>query len=132
MANVATTFKRLFVRIALKSAQEAGDTLLSVLMASAQSRIDATQSGKVLVASSVNGHSHTWQIPSDFSPQDAAEMVSEILDRYDEAKAKLVADGTTSPTDQQIYDELMDKLQPVKSISPDFSFGRWDCDVITT
>lgn len=124
MASVATSYKRLFVRVALKNAQDAGDKLSNVLIAYGVARIQATSTGKILVATSANGHSHNWQIPSEFNTQDAADLVSEILDRYDEAVAKLIADGTDSPTDQQIYDEIMDKLQAVRSYASDFSLGR--------
>lgn len=134
MASVATTFKRLFVRNLLWSAQEAGSTLFSQLKSAAQARFQSTATGKILIATAANGHSHNWQIPNYFTPQDAAELIEELITRYEEARAALIAGGTASPTDQQIYDELMDQLQPVRSVARDFSLGRFDpeCTGIVT
>lgn len=105
---------------------------MDTLKAAAQARLEGTQKGKVLIATSGNGHSSTFQIPSDFTPSDAADLVSEILDRYDESKVKLIADGNATPTDEQIFGEIMDKLHAVKSLGNDFSNLRYFREEVTT
>jgi hypothetical protein len=122
MSEVTTSLKRLFVRVLLKNSQDAGDTLYNTLMAAAVARIENTSGGKVLISTAGNGHTNTFEIPSGFTAVDAAELVSELMDRYDEAKSKLINDDDIdNPTDQQIHDEIMDKLRPVRSVTHDFS-----------
>lgn len=132
MANVTTHFKRLFVRNLLWTAQADATTILALLQTLADARIEGAQKGKVLVGTAGNGHQSTFQIPSDFTPSDAIDLVSEILDRYDEARTKLIADGTASPTDTQIHDEIMAKLRPVRSIARDYFNLRTEPEEITT
>ena len=121
MAPVTTSYKRMLLRYLLRFAQQEGETLCDVLNDAGQARIEETQKGKILVSVAGNGHSTSWQVPQDFTPQDAAGLVSELLDRYDEAVAKLAADGNSSPTDQQVATEVLDKLRPVRSVACDFS-----------
>ncbi len=132
MASVATSFKRLFLRSLLWASQESGETLLQTLKSAAKARLEGTQKGKVLIATSGNGHASTFQIPADFTTTDATELISELFDRYDEAKSKLIADGNSTPSDEQLVEEIMDKLQPVRSIANDFSGLRFLREEITT
>lgn len=124
MASVATTFKRLFLRNLLWSAQDSGKSLYDVLKTAAQARLSETERGKFLVSTAANGHSAEWEVPRDLSPQSIVELLSQLLDRYDEAKAYLIAEGTASPTDQQIHDEMLEKLKAVRSYRHDFTNGR--------
>lgn len=132
MASVSTNFKRLFVRSILWASQESGESFLDTLRTASKARLEGSLKGKVLIATSGNGHASTFQIPPDFTPSDAADLVSEILDRYDEARAKLVADGQSSPTDQQICDEIMDKLLAIRSSGNDFRGLRYFREEIVT
>lgn len=133
MAGVSTRAKRLFLRVMRKSAQDTGDSLYDTLMAVAEARVQASQSGKVLVGHSANGHDHSWQIPSDFNVSDASDLVSEILDRYDEASEKLVeTDDIESPTDTQIFNEMMDKLRPIRSLVETHYNGRLEAEEVTS
>lgn len=116
-ASISTQYKRLFVRNLLWVADEKGETLCDSLKALAKARVESSQGGKVLIATSGNGHSSSWQIPRDMSPSEAAELVGEVIDRYDEAKAAL----TGSPTDAQIITEMLAKLRPINNITNDFS-----------
>lgn len=132
MAGVATNYKRAFLRDLFDTAQEEGGTLLAALKAASRARLQAGSSGKVLVGHSANGHDHTWQIPSSFTPDEAVNLVEELRTRYDEARAKLVAtDEIESPTDSQIFNEMMDKLRPVRSFVHDHSNGRLEPEEVT-
>lgn len=94
--------------------------MLAKLKELARARLDETQRGRVLVSTSGNGHSSTYEIPKDLSATDVVGMISQLIDRYEEAKAKLIEDGTASPTDTQIFDEMMAKLHPIRSVASDF------------
>lgn len=119
-----TAFKRLFVRRLQWTLDEDGGTLLALLKSAAEARINETQSGKILTAASGNGRTAQWSIPNDFSPRDAVDFVSELIDRYYEAQQKLMDDGTAFPTDAQIIVEILDKLNAIRSVSQDFSSIR--------
>lgn len=133
MARAATSHKRLFLRVLFKQAQDNGDTLYNVLLAAGTARVEQNLTGRVLVGHAANGHTHTWQMPGDFSASDAATLASEMLDRYDEANEKLVeTDDIASPTDTQIFNEMMDKLRPVRSLVETHYNGRVEPEEITT
>jgi hypothetical protein len=103
----------------LKWSAESGSTSLeAVLKSAAQSRLSQTESGKVLVGTAANGHSVTYALPSNgnsLTPASAAEMISYLLDLYDAAKAAL---GGT-PTDTQIFNEMMARLVPAREVHHD-------------
>ncbi len=120
MASVSTDLNRLFIRQLLWTSEEGGQTLLDALKDLAKAALKKTQNGKALVATSGNGHSATYEVSKDFSPTDAAELASELLDRYDEAKAALIAAGTASPTDAQINAEMLDNCTRVDEIGADY------------
>lgn len=132
MAEVSTNFKRLFVRNLLWTAQADSTTLLAILKTLADARIEATQKGKVIISTAGNGHTTSFQIPSDFSPSDAADLIGELVDRYYEARDKLIADGTASPTDTQIHDEMLAKLRPIRTLARDYFNLRTEPEEITT
>lgn len=133
MSNIATPLKRLFLRNLFWDVEETGDSLANVLKAAAKARFEATATGKVLVSTSGNGHASSFSIPDEFTAIDAAEMVSELLDRYDEARSKLVNDDDIdSPTDTQIKDEMMEKLVAVRGFEYDFDGIRETREEVTT
>lgn len=111
MGAASTSHKRLFVRHLLESAVSGSTTIIALLKSYTTSRINETASGKVIVAHSGNGHTAQYQIPSNWTPEDAIEMLSDIRDRYEEAVTKLdEVDDISSPTDTQIHDEMLEKL----------------------
>lgn len=125
MANVSTAYKRLFVRYLLHNATGA-NTILSLLQTAMEARIEATETGRVLVTTSGNGHQSGFHVPSDFNATDAADLISEMFDRYYEAKERLQNDGTSSPTDTQIHNEMLRRLRKIDSVTYDFSGLRTD------
>lgn len=127
MAAASTAHKRLFVRHLLEAAQSGSTTIIALLKSYTTSRITETASGKVIVAHTGNGHSAQYQIPDDWSPEDAIELLSDIRDRYVEAKEKLEdVDDISDPTDTQIHNEMLDKLPRGARRSPrsDFTYLR--------
>lgn len=120
-SNVATSIKRLFVRNLKWTADANDQTVAEVLQTVAQARLSAISGGKILVSNSGNGHSSTFQVPSEVNPSDFAALASEILDRYDEASAKLIACGNATPTDAELITEILDKLpKNVTNVTNDF------------
>jgi hypothetical protein len=113
MAGVSTLVKQSFLRKFYRASLRDGSSLLQILEAAEDARVDSVSRGKVLIATSGNGHTDTFQIPSDLSPTDILELVSELRRRYDEAASK--------GSDRAIYNEMMSQLQPVFSIANDFS-----------
>lgn len=132
MTSVSTSFKRLFVRNLLWTAIADSKTVLALLQSAASARITNSEKGKVIVATAGNGHSVNFQIPSDFTSTDAVELIGELVDRYYEASAKLIADGTSSPTDTQLVTEMLDKLRAVTSLGHDYSNLRLGRSEVTT
>lgn len=122
MVAVATQFKRIFLRNLYWSAEESGNSLLNVLKAAVKGQIKQVGAGKVLVGSAGNGHSGSWEIPDDFNTTDATTMLGELVDRYYEAQTELTAEqDISSPTDLQIFNEMMDKLRPVTTLRHDYT-----------
>lgn len=120
---VATAYKRLTLRGLKWDAEAASSTLTAVLKSAAQARLTETAKGKVLIATAANGHTTTFALPQNgasLTPQCAAEMISDLLDRYDKAVATL---GGT-PTDAQIFAEMMAMIEPVRETLEDFSLIR--------
>lgn len=126
MGAAATGFKRAFVRQLLVTALADSTTLLALLKTTIATRLTAVEGGKVVVGTGANRHQVAWQMPDNFGPVDAVEMVEEIWTRYEEAKAKLIDDGTASPTDTQIHDEMLLKLQPIRTVVGDYWSLRID------
>lgn len=119
MATVSTEYKRLFLRDLQWSAEDQNISLADALKAAARGRLSETKTGRVIISTAGNGKSVSFNTPSSasFSPQVAAELCSELLDRYDAAVAYL---GGT-PTDADILAEMLAMLQVVAEASTDFS-----------
>lgn len=126
MASVATSFKRLFLRKLLWASQDGDLSLLDGLKVAAKGQLLETSTGKTLVGASANGHDYEWEIDRSISPSDVAEMIEELITRYEEAVAYLDDNGNDSPTDTQIYTEMAKHLKAVRSIVYDFGGSRDD------
>jgi len=119
---VSTRYMRLTLRGLKWAADDGATTLAAVLKSAAQARLTQTESGKFLVGTAANGHTVSYALPTNgfLGPASAAEMISYLLDLYDVSEAAL--DGT--PTDQQIYDEMMLRLVPAREVHHDFAHLR--------
>jgi hypothetical protein len=54
------------------------------------------------------------------------ELISQVLDLYDQSKAALVSAGITSPADQQIYNEMLSRSEPRRVVRAEFSGDYWN------
>lgn len=132
MSSATTDFKRLFVQ-GLKwdaedqSTEESPVTFYAALKAASRARLTDNKTGRVLIGSAGNGRTVTFALPMNgqgLTPTDIAELCGEMLRRYDEAKADLVAAGTADPTDDEIYAELLAKLVPITESTIDMQGMR--------
>lgn len=74
-------------------------------------------------SSSGNGHAVEFFGANEgaVSLSDSASLYSELLDIYDQARAALISSGIATPSDSQIYEEMMDRLRNVTVECADFS-----------
>lgn len=122
---VPADLKYLFVEVLADYCEKNGVGFRDHLLTLAGERLAEVQRGKIVIGTSGNGRQTTLQIPSDFTPRDAAGLVAEVSRRYREARAKLVADGTASPSDSAIVVEILDKIHPVENVESDFRNLRY-------
>jgi len=108
----STAYKRLFLRAVYRTVSETV-SLLDALNTLADARFTDTKSGRVVVGTSSSGHSVEFAAPGagTLSPESLAELVSDLLDRYDAALVEL---GGT-PTDAQIYATMLGRLTRITS-----------------
>lgn len=120
---VSTPTKRLFLRVVKADAAARNLSLDSVLLEYATAQVKATKGGVVVLSTSTNGQSFTFAPPGEgLDPEAFTEMVSDLLDRYDTAKATLADGGNSTPSLDQIYDSMMAVLFPITEVRTDFSF----------
>ena len=76
-------------------------------------------SGQAILSTSADGQTTQFAPPSlgnGLGPQGMAYLVQELIDRYDEATSELIAEGTASPTDLQIYTRMKDCLRAATEV----------------
>lgn len=128
MSAVPTDYKRLFLRSLKWDAEDSSLSLLDTLKIAARARISETSKGKVLVGTAANGKSASFAIPAgSINNADLVCLCGEMVDRHEEA-IRLLAARTVpiaSPTQTQIFDEMLALLQPAYSVCSDYSFLRF-------
>jgi hypothetical protein len=120
---VSTEFKRLFLRGVKWDTDEAGTTLFAGLKALARARLKETKAGKVLILSLANGHRVDYALPMngrDITPRQVTELCEEVLGLFDTARTNLGG----SPTDDQIFTEMLALCAPVTEQYADYTFLR--------
>ena len=129
--QATTPFKRSWLRAKYAAAVAASSTLLAYLNTLNGSAVTASGSAGGSISSvSANGRTTTLAAASQFTlaGQDIAELCGEMLDLYDSSRAALVAAGDASPTDAEIYAQMLSDLHPAYQYSPDFSnYRRVQC-----
>lgn len=88
------------MRVAIRQCPKTLNDLLDELICSA---VSSTKSGRFLIKSAANGHNAEWQIPTDWTPLDSAEMLEDIIRRKEEAATYL----GDSPTDDALIEEIL-------------------------
>lgn len=114
-----------FIRATLKNVAEDAVTdviaLADALKAFRRGKVETTNEGLVVTSTAGNGRAVTFSIPGNLSPVALTELGDYLEVKYDEARARLIADGIAAPTDAQIKTEMLDKLQPVTRYQSDFT-----------
>lgn len=124
MATTSTDWKRLFLREAAWSAPENGISLYETLKTAARAQLSTTATGKILVGTAGNGHSLTFNLPSNsgaLTPETVAGTCEDLLTRYELASAYLISTDIPTPTDAQILAQMMDQLVAIRSYTTNFS-----------
>lgn len=117
---ITTNWKRLFLRGAKWDAAAASRTLIAQLQVLAQARLTESGKGRVLVATAGNGRSTTFQLPTNgagVTPLEVVDLIEELHRLYSTAVSNL---GGT-PTDDQIFAEMLALLEPVVEVRNDYS-----------
>jgi len=115
--SVRTNDKRAFLRGIKWDADDASLALKDALKAALRGQIQEVATGKVLVGSQGNGQSVSFALPSSFDAPTALRVVGELFDLYETSIAAL----DTGATDAEVFTEMMDRLQPVRSFTTDHS-----------
>lgn len=125
----STDYKRLFIRLAFTGALSASLSFQNFLLAQASAAFTQTSTGKYVSVTQAANRRVEFEIPPPgrgVTTYEIAELVSQLLDLYDQSKAALISAGISAPTDQQIYDEMLDRSQPRKVVRADFSGDYWN------
>ena len=125
----STDYKRLFIRLALLGAVAADLPLSEFLLAQASTTFTQTSSGKFVSSTMAANRKVDFIIPPPgrgVTSYEIGELISQVLDLYDQSKAALVSAGITSPADQQIYNEMLSRSEPRRVVRAEFSGDYWN------
>lgn len=123
LVALSLDYKRSQLRlIHLRLAPAASKTLQAYLLDAIAALPSSVAGIGAVRATAGNGHTVEFFGSNEgaVSLADAAALYSELLDLYDEASTALVSAGTTSPTDDQVYGEMMDRLRRITTEYADF------------
>lgn len=117
---VPTDIKRLWLRERWSKVPSQFATLLAAIESTAFASVEGGRNGTI-AATSANGNSVQFAIGGqNLSGEDYAALGGEMLDLYEAASDGLIAAGFTTPTDAQIFDEMKDRLQPIREVRNSF------------
>jgi hypothetical protein len=117
VTTVSANWKRLFLDSIYWKAQDEGLTFFAVLKSVAQTKLSSASDGTVLIGSSSNGASVTYQIPAGGpSPSEMVEVVAELFDLYYRKKQSLGG----NPSDAVLVASMHDAIRPVRRFATSF------------
>jgi hypothetical protein len=122
--QISSAIARAQLKTLWEDSQEQGLTLADSLKAWRRGRVSVTSEGVVLVGSAGEGVSANFQVIPGLPQSGLAEMADRLENTYDQAKAYLVAGGTTNPTDHSIKDEMLGLMHSARSFTGDYSALR--------
>lgn len=105
------------MRLVWRKVSETGQTLEQCLLAELADRDGNINSGTILTSSSGNGKSVGLALLSGHGPVEAKEIFGELLDLRDAVIERLGG----SPTDEEVYAEMMNSLVQIREYGHDFS-----------
>ena len=113
---VPAYYAKAFLRRLYRTAQKLNISLQQAIEDSEDSVIDATSSGTVVIGSSANGHSASFQLPpgASITPERLVELHTHLQTLYDRAAASFA-------TDSDIHLEMQFQLSPVKEFTTNHS-----------
>lgn len=78
--------------------------------------------GAYRASQSANGHSWAVVVSAEFNQRTHAEFIGEIYRLYERSRDGLIADGIATPTDAQIFTDMMSFLDGApRIVRSDFS-----------
>lgn len=117
MATVSAKWKKLFLDSLTWEAERTSSSFFEVLKSAAQAKLNNVGDGAVLVGSSGNGASVTYQIPAGGpGPAEMVEVVAELFELYYRKKQALGG----NPADAVLVASMKSALVPVRSFSTSF------------
>ncbi len=122
--QVDTPLKRSYLRRVYRLIPGTYATLTAALNALNDAAVvSSVTAGGTVLEVSANGRTTKLAAPGEFglSGSDVAELIGDLLDRYDQARADLIAAGTASPSDTAIYTQMLANLVLVLSSTPQFT-----------
>lgn len=118
----SSDIKRLFLRGIYATATAGEQSLSEVLNSLALGSYKANSAGKFISSSAASNRKVEFIVPPagrGLTPSEIGEVLSQLLDLYDEAKAALVSVPIATPTDAQIFAEMMDRMKPRRLVRAD-------------
>lgn len=123
--EVSTFIKRGFLRAAKLQAVRAQQSLSEYLLSILEGRlVCVVDGGRVRISGSTGDVSSGWTVAfgAELSaPSQVLKLVSELLDRYDAAEAKLEAAGSDL-NDQATYQQMLDDLVAIKGYTSNWGW----------
>ena|SRR5258706_8967800 len=118
---VASTFqKRGLLRDFKRQADAKSITLLEALLLILSAPVVTVQKGRILISASSGEVTASFSTSIGLSQAQLMDVVSELIDRYEQAKADLISEGNATPTDAQIYARELDDLRAIKGYTSNF------------
>lgn len=130
MAEIQAEIKRGFLRSLYRQTSES-QSLQDVLDAYQTTLFTPSfQSGRMVSATSQAGHNVQFIPPaigSQFTQDQVFSLSEELEQVYSDAIVNLSSAGTTSPTDSQIFSEMMGdpRLTTITDVQKDYTLLRW-------
>ena len=103
--------KRGFLRVIKAQAANSNLSLEAALLGILQGRFTNVRDGRVLISFSNEAGSSGWQPPGGKNQADVLSLVSELMDRRDDAIEAL---GGGDLNDEQVFQQMMTSLRAVK------------------
>lgn len=104
-----------------ESAKSCGVTLESALKSAVRNQVKKIGGGTFISATSGNGKTVELQVNRSFDPFLSVGEFTRIYLTYGKARTSLISGGIESPTEQQIFDEMAERLTGVTQFTSDFS-----------
>ena len=127
MASTSTSFRRGCLRNARIKAGRAGTPLYDYLLGALEESQDGANVGMNITQTQSNRTMVSYQIAprgQGYSPADIAETIEGLVTLCEDSKQTLIDRGTPTPTDDQVFQEMLARLVPCVESMSDFTLLR--------